>query len=385
MQNGLAKWRSNVPKDSVQRRKAKTLGVAQLSSFFQEASRLASSDPETMKEVVTSLTGRGGEIRLSELLDQTVDQLHHSFRHQVLPFLEVLSHPNSLASSRRATLFDCFYGVDGQRATRALRATIRYMRGHGENHPDHLEAPLIVFSDLVVLKGFHVCSAAFTRAIGELLELTRQDTMSDLADEQAQRLRLSLETSDGEDDIGGHSKQAHTRGSSPGNAAEMNAKEMRFPDPAALDDPKAQQGWSIHPDLHDDVKYRLEEVNLSSEFYEIDDPVGSLEERDTHITGRFKCHNKSCKVKGWSSNMVAVTIRYYEGDRYNARVYHQRYVRCRTVEKPFLDESYSDRVVHWIKRWRGLKVDLSPPSRASKGPHREDLCEGCRNGRCAIE
>jgi len=39
--------------------------------------------------------------------------------------------------------------------------------------------------------------------------------------------------------------------------------------------------------------------------------------------GRFKCLNEVCPKAGWASKMIAITIRMYPEQQYNARVYHQ--------------------------------------------------------------
>jgi hypothetical protein len=98
--------------------------------------------------------------------------------------------------------------------------------------------------------------------------------------------------------------------------------------------------------------------------------------------GRFPCHNTKCKSKGWFSRKIAVTIRLYPGERYNARVYHQRCIRCNSVSRPVLDETYAERVAYWIKQWNGIWVEKPPISKASKGPHNSKLCEGCKAGHC---
>jgi hypothetical protein len=78
----------------------------------------------------------------------------------------------------------------------------------------------------------------------------------------------------------------------------------------------------MYPALHENVRRLLEEDDLSFTFFAIDKDKGSIEEYDTNIIGRFKCLNKVCLSKGWGSKMIAITIRMYLEQRYNARVYH---------------------------------------------------------------
>ncbi|RGP74669.1 hypothetical protein FSPOR_1247 [Fusarium sporotrichioides] len=142
--------------------------------------------------------------------------------------------------------------------------------------------------------------------------------------------------------------------------------------------------WSMYPDLHDEVADKLDEVQLDYTFNPNDDDHSKLKAYDTNIMGRFACNNQNCSTKGWSSMKIAITIREYSRDRYNARVYHQRCKRCKKVGEPTLnEESYVDRVVYRIKKWNG--VEMERPiwgGGASKGPHESALCEGCKNGHC---
>lgn len=79
----------------------------------------------------------------------------------------------------------------------------------------------------------------------------------------------------------------------------------------------------MYPSLHDDVERLLEENDLHFTFHDIDDPDTSTRDYNTNTMSRFACTNKSCKSKDWSSNKIAITIRMYAGQKYNARVYFQ--------------------------------------------------------------
>lgn len=141
--------------------------------------------------------------------------------------------------------------------------------------------------------------------------------------------------------------------------------------------------WSLHPTFHDDVARLLDEEGLRLEFLDVDDVKSNIEERDTNIMGRFQCRNRGCRSNGWSSKKIAITIRMYPGQQYNARVYHQRCKNCNTVGRPVLDGSYAERVSYWIKKWNGVEVQRPATSGQSRGPHDSDLCEGCRAGHCS--
>lgn len=149
--------------------------------------------------------------------------------------------------------------------------------------------------------------------------------------------------------------------------------------------PKKVRSWSLYPSLHDGVSNLLEEVDLDYEFYGIDDPATSKIEHDTTIMGKFRCYNKNCPSKGWGSRTIAITIRLYDGQKYNARVYFQRCESCNRLSKPTLDNSYAERIAYRIKRWNSVEVEEPHFSgRMEKGPHQSDLCEGCKAGHCMI-
>ncbi|CAG7953088.1 unnamed protein product [Penicillium salamii] len=141
--------------------------------------------------------------------------------------------------------------------------------------------------------------------------------------------------------------------------------------------------WSMYQDLHDEVSPLLVEADLHFGFYEDDDDTKCTRMRDTNIMGRFVCNNRACKYKGWSSKMIAITIRLYPEQKYNARVYHQRCKGCSSLSRPVLDHSYAERVIYWIMKWNGIRVERTPSSRDSRGPHNCQLCEGCRAGHCS--
>jgi hypothetical protein len=98
--------------------------------------------------------------------------------------------------------------------------------------------------------------------------------------------------------------------------------------------------------------------------------------------GRFKCHNPACSTNKWVSGHVAITIRMYPENEYNARVYHQRCQRCNFVSKPTLDYTYADRVTYRLKKWSGLQLEKPVFTDKKTPPHKSDLCEGCKAGHC---
>ncbi|ETN40101.1 uncharacterized protein HMPREF1541_04376 [Cyphellophora europaea CBS 101466] len=106
-------------------------------------------------------------------------------------------------------------------------------------------------------------------------------------------------------------------------------------------------------------------------------------EYTTHVMGNFRCINTTCSTSGWSSKKVAIQIRGYTKNGYNAVVFNQRCKECNQLGTLFLDkESYVERVSYRIQKWAGIKVEQ--PFYASREglPHKQELCEGCKRGVC---
>lgn len=66
--------------------------------------------------------------------------------------------------------------------------------------------------------------------------------------------------------------------------------------------------WSMYQSLHEEVINFLVENDLHIKFRNADNDIEYLKKRDTNIMGRFTCQNKACRVKGWSSNGITITI-----------------------------------------------------------------------------
>jgi len=128
------------------------------------------------------------------------------------------------------------------------------------------------------------------------------------------------------------------------------------------------------PDLHGDVEKALLDELLFYTFHDEDDDDDCIDDHDTNIMGKFVCSNKSCGKK-WSSRVIAITIRHYPEQRYNARVYHQHCKRCGFLGYPTLDKTYSERVSYRIKKWCGVEMERPPFSRGldNKRLHESDL------------
>ncbi|KAF7920906.1 hypothetical protein EAE99_007758 [Botrytis elliptica] len=145
-----------------------------------------------------------------------------------------------------------------------------------------------------------------------------------------------------------------------------------------------QRRWRMYPSLHNSVACLLRENDLNFTFHEVDDSHGCIKEYDTTIRGRFACYKRTCSSKGWGSNKIAITIRMYDGDRYNARVYAQRCNQCEILGRPKIDEkTYAERIAYRLKKWKGVPVEQPLYIEKETPPHNEDLCEGCKAGHCS--
>ena len=140
----------------------------------------------------------------------------------------------------------------------------------------------------------------------------------------------------------------------------------------------------MYPDLHDEVSQRLEVKGLSVAFYEEGQPEDSIRDYDTNITGVFTCPKQSCRNERWESGIVAISIQLFKDGLYNALVWHQRCQNCKSIGKLELNvQAYTDRVAYRLGKWLGLKAPFPPFSPyVDTSPHKEELCEGCKNGHC---
>ncbi|KAI0403175.1 zinc-binding domain-containing protein [Xylaria palmicola] len=149
--------------------------------------------------------------------------------------------------------------------------------------------------------------------------------------------------------------------------------------------PSAEQTSSIYPLKHPEVSFLLENDGLCFTFHDKDDDDGWDRERDSAVMGRFRCHNPKCTTNGWSSKRIPIVVYRYTGQRYNARVYHQRCRNCDRLSKPILDHTYAERVAYWLKKWSGIRMPTPPPPKKTRIPHERELCEGCKAGHCLGE
>lgn len=139
----------------------------------------------------------------------------------------------------------------------------------------------------------------------------------------------------------------------------------------------------MFPSLHQDVVNEVSNEIASIWFHERDSDHDSNKEYSTHVMGRFKCNNNACSAGGWGSKKVAILIRGYPRNGYNAVVFNQRCLSCNWLGTLTLDEkSYVDRVAYRLKKWAGIWMEKQHHASKKGLPHKSDLCEGCKRGVC---
>lgn len=80
----------------------------------------------------------------------------------------------------------------------------------------------------------------------------------------------------------------------------------------------------MFPSLHQKIVKAVSDDKISTWFHRNNSNEGSNNEYSTYVMGRFKCNNNACSTDSWSSKMVAISIRGYSRNRYNAVVFNQR-------------------------------------------------------------
>jgi hypothetical protein len=164
------------------------------------------------------------------------------------------------------------------------------------------------------------------------------------------------------------------------NLSEMFARAMSLVEHETRDS-------LMFPQLHEAVQSAVGWAIPSLRFNYEDTEDGLNNQRNTSVMGDFVCTNRNCPKPGWSSNMVPVWIRGYGGHRpgrYNAVVFNQRCSLCNRLGTLTLDEkSYVERISYWLCKWAGAAVTRPVYAGLSRGPHVEELCEGCKHGHCS--
>jgi hypothetical protein len=136
--------------------------------------------------------------------------------------------------------------------------------------------------------------------------------------------------------------------------------------------------------LHQRVANALSnDIEIGSTWFNHNGGANCENEYSTHVMGKFTCTNPGCSKGSWTSKKVAIQIRGYRRNGYNAVVFGQRCAECKRLGSLALDEnSYVERVVYRLRKWAGVWVGKQQYSSKEGPPHKRELCEGCKRGCC---
>ena len=139
----------------------------------------------------------------------------------------------------------------------------------------------------------------------------------------------------------------------------------------------------MFPSLHQNVVNAVSDSIASTWFQKNESDEDVDNEYSTHVMGKFKCNNSACTTGGWGSKKVAILIRGYPRNGYNAVVFNQRCKSCGKLGTLALDEqSYIDRIGYRLKKWAGVPMEQQQYASKKGLPHERNFCEGCKRGIC---
>ncbi|CAG8303689.1 unnamed protein product [Penicillium olsonii] len=136
-----------------------------IGSFFKEARRLMGTDETTMQSVIKCLSSEGGLKRIQELIERDFTPFSAAgqkviFHDEIIPFLEVITFPNVVASlvleQAVVTMYNCIFGPQGRRAHPFFMFLAEYAESETGNPLDvanHLEMSLLAFSQVIELNS----------------------------------------------------------------------------------------------------------------------------------------------------------------------------------------------------------------------------------------
>ncbi|KAH8693334.1 zinc-binding domain-containing protein, partial [Phaeosphaeriaceae sp. PMI808] len=139
----------------------------------------------------------------------------------------------------------------------------------------------------------------------------------------------------------------------------------------------------MFPSLHGAVIHAVFSAMPPPHFRLDDTNLTSTKNYQTSVIGEFSCRNSACHQNGWGSKKVAIVIRQYPENRYNAVVYNQRCKICDNLGSLKLDKpSYVERVAYRLKKWAGVVEAQRELVRGRSEPHESKYCEVCKAGVC---
>lgn len=154
-------WRKDIPRYTHHTR---PLGH-RLGWFFKEARRLIDQGDGVLQDVVRALSQEGGLKRIQELVERDFDLLSAStksaiFKTQILPFLEVITHPYVLASlileQAVGTIYNFLFGIFGKRGVGLVGFLVSVLENAASDElttASYLELCLHVFWQIIDLNS----------------------------------------------------------------------------------------------------------------------------------------------------------------------------------------------------------------------------------------
>lgn len=122
---------------------------------------------------------------------------------------------------------------------------------------------------------------------------------------------------------------------------------------------------------HDNVAAVLSEHSITAGFHNNENDESSTRSFMTFTFGRFTCDSKACSGRVWLSRKIAKSIRQYSKDGYNAVVCNQRCQKCERLGRLQIDkDSYVDRVLYRIKKWKGVEIERPVYKEKTTKPHK---------------
>lgn len=140
-----------------------------------------------------------------------------------------------------------------------------------------------------------------------------------------------------------------------------------------------------YPTLHEAVAKAFDNVPQPAPLFQHHEHKSKvIKDYITSIMGRFQCRNHKCSTPSWGSKKIAIQIREFAGNTYDAVVYKQRCRTCGNLGAMRIDEeSYVERVAYRLQKWAGVPMETPEYNEWEEGPsHESPLCEGCKVGHC---
>lgn len=153
-----------------------------------------------MQDVINCLSSEGGLERLGEMLNANYSDLpDHKliaiFKDQLVPFMQIIAHPNVLSSavleSRHATLLNYLFGINGKRSVAVFGAIIRALT-YEEKISSDLDPCLVALSAVLEVNGSAQVNDDLRAAAETMLALADERVLSGNALKYHRKMCLRL-------------------------------------------------------------------------------------------------------------------------------------------------------------------------------------------------